>query len=114
MTGSHVVRGSRVGSGPSGDGQRGAPAPRASVSYWCSRDHETVVTFGDDPGVETPDVWDCRRCGLPAGPDRSAPPEPNRPEPYKSHLAYVKERRSHADGDALLDEALRNLRRRAD
>jgi hypothetical protein len=27
-------------------------------------------------------------------------------EPYKTHLAYVKERRSDADGEAILDEAL--------
>jgi hypothetical protein len=31
-------------------------------------------------------------------------------EPYKTHLAYVKERRSDADGDAILAEALERLR----
>jgi hypothetical protein len=31
-------------------------------------------------------------------------------EPYKTHLAYVKERRSDADGDAILTEALERLR----
>lgn len=31
-------------------------------------------------------------------------------EPYKTHLAYVKERRSDADGTAILDEALEALR----
>jgi hypothetical protein len=33
-------------------------------------------------------------------------------EPYKTHLAYVKERRSDADGAAILDEALSTLRER--
>ncbi|MCX6445336.1 MAG: RNA polymerase-binding protein RbpA, partial [Actinobacteria bacterium] len=31
-------------------------------------------------------------------------------EPYKTHLAYVKERRSDAEGAKILDEALRKLR----
>jgi hypothetical protein len=33
-------------------------------------------------------------------------------EPYKTHLAYVKERRSDADGKAILEEALATLRDR--
>ncbi|MDT7561603.1 MAG: hypothetical protein QOG76_227, partial [Pseudonocardiales bacterium] len=36
---------------------------------------------------------------------------PPRNEPYKTHLAYVKERRSDADGAAILDEALGRLRK---
>jgi hypothetical protein len=35
-----------------------------------------------------------------------------RNEPYKTHLAYVKERRSDADGEAILQEALEALRAR--
>jgi hypothetical protein len=31
-------------------------------------------------------------------------------EPYKTHLAYVKERRSDVDGDAILAEALERMR----
>ena len=41
--------------------------------------------------------------------DGAAPPA-KRTEPYKTHLAYVKERRSDSDGEALLDEALAKLR----
>jgi hypothetical protein len=40
------------------------------------------------------------------------PPAPVRNEPYKTHLAYVKERRSAEDGAALLEEALEALRTR--
>ena len=43
---------------------------------------------------------------------RQNPPAPPRVEPYKTHLAYVKERRSDADGEAILDEALQQLRDR--
>jgi len=35
-----------------------------------------------------------------------------RNEPYKTHLAYVKERRSDEDGAALLEEALQKLKAR--
>ena len=33
-------------------------------------------------------------------------------EPYKTHLAYVKERRTEEEADALLDDALKSLRER--
>jgi hypothetical protein len=44
--------------------------------------------------------------------DALNPPAPPRNEPYKTHLAYVKERRSDKDGAQLLDEALASLRAR--
>jgi hypothetical protein len=62
--------------------------------------------------AERGETWDCPRCGFPAGQDQLAPPSPPRNEPYKTHLAYVKERRSDADGQAILDEALEALRKR--
>ncbi len=33
-------------------------------------------------------------------------------EPYKTHLAYVKERRSEEEAATILDEALQQLRER--
>jgi hypothetical protein len=68
------------------------------------------VAFASDADV--PEFWDCPRCGLPAGQDEQNPPEAPRSEPYKTHLAYVRERRTDADGDALLEEALTRLHRR--
>jgi hypothetical protein len=59
-----------------------------------------------------PETWDCPHCGQPAGQDAHNPPGRSRAEPHKSHLAYVKERRTDADGAALLAEALDALRRR--
>nr|BFE75155.1 hypothetical protein GCM10020092_084560 [Actinoplanes digitatis] len=59
-----------------------------------------------------PETWDCTRCGQPGGLDRQNPPGRMRSEPYKSHLAYVKERRSDADGAAILAEALAKVRQR--
>ena len=37
-------------------------------------------------------------------------PPPPKAEPYKTHLAYVKERRSDAEAQEILDEALQMLR----
>ncbi|MBJ7280156.1 MAG: RNA polymerase-binding protein RbpA, partial [Candidatus Nanopelagicales bacterium] len=50
------------------------------------------------------------RCGWPAGQDQDNPPKPVVNVPYKTHLAYVKERRDDKDGDAILAEAIDKLR----
>lgn len=112
MAGGNAIRGSRVGAGPMGEAERGESAPRVHVSYWCSNGHETTPSFALEEGMVVPDLWDCPRCGLPAGQDQSQPPTPPKVEPYKTHLAYVKERRSDADGRQILDEALGALRDR--
>ena len=110
MAGGSAIRGSRVGAGPMGEAERGDAAPRRRVSFWCANNHETRPSFAEDAAI--PELWDCPRWGLPAGPDQEDPPPAPRNEPYKTHLAYVRERRSDADGDALLEEALTRLRRR--
>ena len=110
MASGNAIRGSRVGSGPMGEAERGDTAPRIRVSYWCANGHETRPSFAEEPGVAAPETWDCPRCGLPAGRERELPPAPPRTEPYKTHLAYVKERRTTADGEAILAEALAKLR----
>ena len=108
MAGGSAIRGSRVGAGPMGEAERGEPAPRRRISYWCANAHESRPSFADEADI--PDTWDCPRCGMPAGQDREAPPSAPKNEPYKTHLAYVKERRSDADGEAILAEALAKLR----
>jgi hypothetical protein len=90
--------------------ERGEQAPRQSVTYWCANGHTTAPAFAMD--VTPPPTWECASCGLPAGPEQEKPPQPPRAEPYKTHLAYVKERRSEADGAALLAEALARLQQR--
>ena len=108
MSSGNAIRGSRVGAGPMGEAERGEAAPRVWVSFWCSNGHETRPSFATDAAI--PDQWECPRCGFPAGQDHANPPAPPRVEPYKTHLAYVKERRSDADGEAILAEALQRLR----
>ena len=112
MAGGNAIRGSRVGAGPMGEAERGEVAPRVHVSFWCSNGHETRPSFSEEPGLTIPEQWDCPRCGFPAGRDKDDPPAPPKVEPYKTHLAYVKERRSDEDGEAILDEALQSLRDR--
>ena len=93
-----------------GEAERGEPAPRVFVSFWCANGHESKPSFARD--VTPPTEWDCPRCGWPASQDQENPPAPPKIEPYKTHLAYVKERRTVGDGGDLLDEAL--ARHRAD
>ncbi|RPF28189.1 MULTISPECIES: RNA polymerase-binding protein RbpA [Georgenia] len=112
MAGGSAIRGSRVGAGPMGEAERGEAAPRVWVSYWCNQGHEVRPSFAKEPDIVIPETWDCPRCGGPAGQDKENPPSPTKNEPYKTHLAYVKERRSDEDGAALLDEALAALRER--
>ncbi|MDQ5839902.1 MAG: RNA polymerase-binding protein RbpA [Chloroflexota bacterium] len=112
MTSGNAIRGCRVGAGPMGEAERGDAAACVHVSYWCANGHETRPSFAEEPGLDVPETWDCPRCGLPAGQDQANPPAANRIEPYKTHLAYVKERRSETDGQAILDEALKSLRDR--
>lgn len=110
MAGS-AIRGSRVGSGPMGEAERGDSAPRLRVSYWCAELHEARPSFAVD--AEVPDLWDCPKCGLPASRDKNNPPSAPKNEPYKTHLAYVKERRNDTDGADILGEALAALKARA-
>lgn len=91
-----------------GEAERGEAAPRQEVAFYCGQGHESLPAFAADAVV--PEYWDCPRCGLPASQDQDNPPPIPRNEPYKTHLAYVKERRSDADGAALLEEALKELR----
>lgn len=109
MASGNAIRGSRVGAGPMGEAERGEAAPRIQVSFYCANGHLTAPSFASDAAV--PDEWDCPKCGLPASRDSENPPPAPRNEPYKTHLAYVKERRSDADGAAILTEALEGLRK---
>ena len=107
MAAGNPIRGSRVGAGPMGESHRGDPVAHHRLEFFCANGHGTALSFAMD--ADLPEIWDCPRCGLPAGLDQQAPPEIRRNEPFKSHLAYVKERRSDEDGEALLAEALARI-----
>jgi hypothetical protein len=112
-SGGSAIRGTRVGSGPMGEQDRGVVVDRIAVSYWDAMGNETVRHFSAqvDPD-EIPDIIDSPHTGLPAGRDKNNPPELPVNEPYKTHLAYVKERRTDKEASAILDEALERLRKK--
>ena len=110
-SGGSAIRGSRVGAGPMGEQDRGFHAERVAVSYWDAMGNETVRYFAADlPEDEIPEVIDSPSTGLPAGRDKENPPQVAKNEPYKTHLAYVKERRTPEEAVQLLDEALQKMR----
>ena len=112
-TGGNAIRGTRVGAGPMGEQDHGYHADRVAISYWDALGNETVRYFvADIDPAEIPDVIDSPHSGLPAGRDKENPPAVAKTEPYKTHLAYVKERRSDDEAAQLLDEALTQLRER--
>ena len=91
-----------------GERERGEAAARTQIAYFCSRGHRTAPMFAAEAPI--PDQWECPRCGLPAGRDEENPPEASTTAPFKTHLAYVRERRSDADAYVLLREALAKIR----
>jgi hypothetical protein len=111
--GGSAIRGSRVGAGPMGEADRGFQAARIEKSYYCSSGHATNRAFAANVDeLEIPELLDCPNCGLPAGQDKDNPPIIAKHEPYKTHLAYVKERRSEDEAKELLEEAVNAVRER--
>jgi hypothetical protein len=96
-----------------GEQYRGFRSERVERHYYCINGHTQSPQFAAhiDP-AEIPEMIDCPNCGLPAGQDKKNPPEILKHEPYKTHLAYVKERRTSDEAKALLDEALSSIKER--
>ncbi|MFT4218951.1 MAG: RNA polymerase-binding protein RbpA [Microbacterium sp.] len=112
-TGGNAIRGTRVGAGPMGEQDHGFHAERVAVTYWDALGNETVRFFAANvPDEEIPEVIDHPHSGLPAGRDKDNPPAVAKTEPYKTHLAYVKERRTEQEAETLLEDALQQLRDR--
>lgn len=112
-----AFRGTRVGvtegTGPKNQSEAasGEMVPRIGITYWCAKGHETHLVFLRLPDEQIPASWDCRRCGAPASRDgQEAARDEQLEEGYKSHLEYVKERRSDQDAEDVLAGALEKLR----
>lgn len=111
--GGSAIRGARVGAGPMGEADHGVRVERVRVQYWDALGNETVRYYSADVAPEDiPETIDSPVSGLPAGRDKDNPPAEAKVEPYKTHLAYVKERRTDEEGEQLLQEALEKLRAR--
>lgn len=107
--------GATAGTGTSLEsGEHRKSLPRIRISYWCAKGHETQLVFVKLPEDQIPAVWDCRRCGVAAARDGAAAADADiLDDGYKSHLEYVKERRSSQDAEDLLAGALEKLRARS-
>lgn len=111
MAGGSAIRGTRVGSGPMGEQDHGNHAERIAVSYWDAEGNETVRHYAADvPADQIPEIIDSPTTGLPAGRNQASPPQVVKTEPYKTHLAYVKERRTETEAQDILAEAVDLLR----
>jgi len=112
-SGGSAIRGSRIGAGPMGEQDRGFKAQKIERSYFCSNKHSFSPSFSAELDIdEIPVELDCPHCGLPSGQDPNNPPVIAKHEPYKTHLAYVKERRTAKEAKDLLDEAVAAVRSR--
>ena len=112
-SGGSAIRGSRIGAGPMGEQDRGYRADRVTRSYYCSNGHVQSPQFASHVEIEDiPEFLDCPNCGMPAGQDKDNPPVVAKHEPYKTHLAYVKERRTDEEATDLLEEAVAAVRER--
>ena len=108
MASGSAIRGSRVGAGPMGEAERATP-PRGTGCLLV-RERARDASELRDRGRRSRRRGTARAAACRPGATRRTRPPPPRNEPYKTHLAYVKERRSDADGEAILDEALAKLR----
>ncbi|MBT2512917.1 RNA polymerase-binding protein RbpA [Arthrobacter sp. ISL-30] len=117
--GSSGFRGTRVGveAGSTPKNQPGSSTgeslPRIRISYWCAKGHETRLVFLKLPEEQIPREWDCPKCGgASCRIQGTAPAARHEDEAFKSHLDYVKERRSSQDAEEVLAGALDRLRAR--
>ncbi|WP_028278775.1 RNA polymerase-binding protein RbpA [Arthrobacter sp. H5] len=116
----NAFKGTRIGTDSNGgmsgwqaeSGRSPTAVARTIVSYWCVDGHETRPTFAKLNDEEIPEIWECGRCGRPAGRSPGVDLNVDGDEPFKSHLQYAKERRSEEEAMKVLDDALRQLRRR--
>jgi hypothetical protein len=71
LSGTHAIRGARVGSGPMGELDHGARADRVSIEYWDALGNKTVRHFAADIAEEDiPDEITSPQSGLAAGRDK--------------------------------------------
>jgi hypothetical protein len=96
-----------------GEQDNGFQAEKITRTFYCFNNHSFSPSFAASVDeAELPNELDCPHCGLPSGLDKENPPQIAKHEPYKTHLAYVKERRTAAEAKELLEEAVAAVRER--
>ncbi|WP_026152542.1 RNA polymerase-binding protein RbpA [Actinopolyspora halophila] len=105
-----VLRGSRLGAVSYETDRNHDLAPRRTVRYACSKDHEFEVPFSDD--AEVPSTWECRLHGTESKIIDGNQPEQKKAKPPRTHWDMLLERRSVPELEELLNERLEELRSR--
>ena len=109
MTRRTALRASRLVTATNQVDRGAAPAPRRTVEYWCADDHQTSAVFAAD--VELPVEWTCRTCSGPSSMERGTAPPETRPRFFpRTPYEFLMMRRTVADGERILAEALAAMR----
>jgi len=100
---------------PTGEQDSALPAPTRRVAYTCGSGHVTSLTFALE--AVAPPTWGCGRCSRDGDlTDAGGGPVDAEPvavkKPSRTHMDMVRERRTDAELEALLDERLALLRAR--
>lgn len=92
----------------------------AQVEYYCARDHVTRVLFNASALLEVPAEWGCETCGQTAtrNPHENQQSEEKQSEDTEqsnsiftaSHHAEFQKRRSAAEAEKLLNDALEKIK----
>ncbi|WP_399527170.1 RNA polymerase-binding protein RbpA [uncultured Actinomyces sp.] len=87
----------------------------ANIEYFCARGHVTRVSFSATALFDVPNSYPCQTCHEDAYRNRPRVGESAASQRQESslttrHLTEVEARRSSAERDAILEDALRRLR----
>lgn len=83
-------------------------AARQEISYNCPREHRFTLVFAAE--AEIPSLWECPRCGAESLRADWERPEAKQEKPVRTHWDMLRERRSIAELEDLLNERLDLLR----
>lgn len=86
---------------------------RVAVSYFCGQGHVTTPEFSVEVSPKDwPEAVNCVTCGSLAGQNPESLPTDDKNDVYKTHLDYVKDRRSAEEAEEILKDALAKVQER--
>jgi hypothetical protein len=116
-----ALRGFRLTHHSYESGDNAAPVEMRTYAFYCPLGHATTLRFSVEAD-EIPDTWDCPKCGRVAHADETsarrlsatseglALSNPRSEAATKTHWDMLRERRSDAELEELLNERLEQLR----
>jgi rubredoxin len=103
-----ALRGTRLGATSYENDRNTDLAPRQEVAFICPKGHQFTVPFAAE--AEVPPTWECRVCGAIAVTAEGEQPAPKKAKLPRSHWDMLRERRSIADLEEVLEERLALIR----